>query len=512
VARAFQPAAPRTGKSLANGYKRPGGEMADPLQPSRRLELAYPGSFRGLKIGSAERQAPGRGQVEIRVHAAGLNYRDLMVAMNVYPGGEVAFGGECAGTITRVGEGVVNFAEGDEVIAVAHGAFADYVRTRSEFVVMKPPAFSFAESATLPVTFLTAHYAINHLARIRAGERILIHAGAGGVGLAALQLALQAGAEVLATAGNDAKRAFLQELGVKHTFSSRSLEFAEQVMQCTEGRGVDVVLNSLAGEFIPKSLSVMAPCGRFLEIGKRDICENTPLGMEVFKKNTAFFGIDLDLISQERPEMIQSMLLELLEWFNRGQLKPLPLQAFAIEEATAAFRHMAKAKHIGKVVLTLSDDAIDCAPAPGQPLDTGLREEILAADAEQRLQILESHIREQLSRALGISPAELDLHASLAEIGLDSLMALELKNRFEKQLEITLPVSTFLEGRSLAQLTRNISDLFDSGNGRPGSFLSAPPQDDAGDLLARLDSLSDANVDQLLDQLMKEGASVHGRS
>jgi len=512
-------AAQRNNEPIAARNAWDGETPTDLSGPCRQLRRRFPGSMKGLTIEPAERQTPGPGEVEIRVHAAGLNYRDLMIAMDVYPGDQVAFGGECAGTIARIGPDVVGFAVGDGVIAFSSGAFADYVRTSADFVWMKPAALSFAESATLPIAFLTAHYAINHLARIAKGERILIHAAAGGVGLAALQLAQQAGAEVLATAGNDEKRAFLRALGVKHTFNSRSLDFAEDVMQCTEGRGVDVVLNSLAGEFIPKSLSVLAPCGRFLEIGKRDFFENTPLGMRVFEKNVAFFGIDLNIVLNERPAMIRSMLFELMESFNRGDLKPLPLRAFPIQEAVAAFSYMAKAKHIGKVVLCLRDDATESPQAvtkpsaPGQSPDpVPLREAIMAAGADQRLQLLKSYVCEQLSKALGLSPIELDVQAPLSSLGLDSLMALELKNRFETQLDVTLPLSIFLGGPSIVQVTRTLNDLFDDGGCRPSQSFTSSVNPDGGAqrLLAEFDNFSDAEVDLLLNRMLKEGASVNG--
>src|SRR5262249_33983624 len=156
-------------------------------------------------------------------------------------------------------------------IALAPASFSTFVTTAADFVVPKPDALSFEEAATIPVAFLTASYALHHLAKMSVGDRVLIHAAAGGVGMAAVQLAQRAGAEIFGTAGNPEKRAFLQALGVHHVMDSRSLDFANEVMERTGGQGVNIVLNSLAGAFIPASLAVLGAHGRFVEIGKRDI-------------------------------------------------------------------------------------------------------------------------------------------------------------------------------------------------------------------------------------------------
>src|SRR5207302_9094177 len=177
---------------------------------------------------------------------------------------------------------------------------------------------SFEEAAAIPVTFLTAHYAVNHLARMGEGERVLIHAAAGGVGLSAVQLAQRAGAEIFATAGSPEKRAFLQYIGVKHVMDSRSLAFAEEVMQRTGGKGVDIVLNSLPGEYIPKSLSILAPHGRFLEIGKMDIYMNRALDLYPFSNNLSYFAIDMDRLCRERSALIHLLSLEVMAYFKDG--------------------------------------------------------------------------------------------------------------------------------------------------------------------------------------------------
>jgi myxalamid-type polyketide synthase MxaB len=320
-----------------------------------RLEIAKPGTLEGLELKPNSRKELDPIEVEIEVAATGLNFSDVLKAMGLYPGlkgKEIPLGIECSGKIIRVGSEVFDFKVGDEVIAIAPFCFGNFVTTPAPLVVPKPAAHSVEEAATIPIAFLTAHYALNYLGRMRKGEKVLIHAGAGGVGLAAIQLAQQAGVEIFATAGSAEKREFLRKLGVQHVMDSRSLDFVEQIMAATKGQGVDLVLNSLAGEFIPKSLSVLAPYGRFLEIGKIDIYQDTKLGLSPFQKNLSYFAIDLDRLIRERPELLRSLFLELIGYFQEGKLKPLPHTIFPLQEAVSAFRYMAQRKNIGKVVVT----------------------------------------------------------------------------------------------------------------------------------------------------------------
>ena len=236
-----------------------------------QLVSTTPGILDGLKLQAMTRRPPGPGEVEIEVRATGLNFRDVLMAMGMYPGGQDALGVECSGKVTAIGDRVEGLQVGDDVVGIAAGGFGTYVTTDARLVARLPKGLGFEEAATIPSAFLTADYTLNHLARISSGDRVLIHAAAGGVGMAALQLAKHAGAIIYATAGSAEKRALIQSLGVEHVMDSRSLAFAEEIMARTEGAGVDVVLNSLSGEFIPKSLSVVKPGGIFLEIGRRDI-------------------------------------------------------------------------------------------------------------------------------------------------------------------------------------------------------------------------------------------------
>ena len=339
---------PRAAK-LSNG-----AVLEIPDADSFRLDISRPGNLENLLLRGTSRPELQPGEVEIRVNAAGLNFRDVMNAAGVYPGGPIPFGAECSGIISAVGSSVVDMKAGDEVIAVANGSFSAYTTADAHAVVPKPPAFSFGQAATIPIAFLTAYYSLQHLAKLSRGERVLIHAAAGGVGLAAVQLAQHAGAEIFATAGTSEKRAYLKSMRVPHVLDSRSLNFADEIMKTTGGYGADVVLNSLPGEYITRSLSILAAYGRFVEIGKTDIYQNKPLGLFPFRNNLSYFALDLERVCRERPALLRSLLLELMVMFQRGSLKPLPHNIFPVEDAANAFRYMARRKNIGKVVISFT--------------------------------------------------------------------------------------------------------------------------------------------------------------
>jgi malonyl CoA-acyl carrier protein transacylase len=334
-----------------------------------RLEISKPGILNNLMLRAISRSKPGPGEVEIQVCAAGLNFKDVAKAMNLLADvnlegnfSQRSLGLECAGIISAVGSGVEGFEIGDEVIAFAPHSFSTHTTTDVRFVVRKPAHISFEEAATIPAVFLTAYYALHYLTRISKGDRILIHAAAGGVGLAAIQLAQKAGAEIFATAGSPEKREFLRSLGVHHVMDSRSLAFADEVLERTGGKGVDIVLNSLAGEAIPKSLSVLGRYGRFIEIGKRDIDQNSKLGLRPFRNNLSFIAVDLDQLWYDRPDFMGDLLRELMKHFSEQTLHPLPHRVFPIKKVRDAFRYMARALHIGKIVISLQDPDVVMTP------------------------------------------------------------------------------------------------------------------------------------------------------
>ena len=317
------------------------------------LAIVSPGNLDTLTLRADTRQPPQAGEVEIEVSVAGLNFKEVLAAAGLIPSPAPSFnfGLECAGKIVALGEGVEDLAIGDEVIAFGSACFSRFITTPSNLVAPKPAHLSLQEAATLPIAFTTAYYALTKMGRLSKGEKVLVHAAAGGVGMAAVQIAQWVGAEIFATAGSPEKRQFLRSLGIEHVMDSRSVAFADEVMQQTNGKGVDVVLNSLSGEFIPKGLSVLARYGRFLELGLRDILSHSQLDLSVFEKRLSFFAIQVD------PELpnFSSMWRELAHHFQAGDFAPLPHKVFSITTVAEAFKYMAEAKHIGKIVIALED-------------------------------------------------------------------------------------------------------------------------------------------------------------
>jgi 8-amino-7-oxononanoate synthase len=326
-----------------------------------RLQLSAYGTLDNLTLVPMQRKSPQQGEIEIAVATSGVNFRDVLNALGVLKeylqamgftdSTEVPFGGECVGTVVSIGKGVTNFQVGDEVIAAqAVGSLSSHVIVNAQFAIAKPQNLNYTEAATIPTTFLTAYYGLHHLAKIKPGDKILIHAAAGGVGQAAVQIAQQIGAEVYATA-SVGKWDFLKASGIKYVMNSRNLDFAEEVMQLTGGKGVDLILNSLNGDFIPQNLAILAPNGRFVEIGKVGIWSQAQVAEQ--RADINYFPFDLLEVSRQDPDLINRMFAELRQQFVDGKLQPLPHKVFPIQQADDAFRYMAQAKHIGKVVISL---------------------------------------------------------------------------------------------------------------------------------------------------------------
>ncbi len=342
-------------------------ESVDSTPEKRLAPLTEPFQVRTTKYGVLEnltlipmkRFDPEPGEIEIQPFATGLNFRDTLRALGMFndpndktavsPLDDIPFGIECAGRVTRVGKGASNFKEGDAVTAVlAVGSLGSYVNVRHDFVAYKPENITFEEASTVPLAFLTAHYGLNHLAGIKEGDKVLIHAAAGGVGMAAIQFVHNAGATVFATASRG-KWDFLKSIGVEYVADSRSLDFSNDIMAQTNGQGVDVVLNSLNGEFISKSMQVCAEGARFLEIGKIGVWDEKQV--HELRSDISYFVFDVGEIADDNPGLISKMFIELMEGFKDGRLKPLPHTSFSVHDAAAAFRYMAQAKHIGKIVV-----------------------------------------------------------------------------------------------------------------------------------------------------------------
>lgn len=327
-----------------------------------RLDFHAPGQLHNLVWLSQEASSIKRDEIEIEVRATGLNFRDVMYLMGLLPDEalENGFAGaslglEFAGVVINVGSDVETIHMGDKVMGFGSSCFSSHITTHEGAVAKMPEHWSFESAATVPTVFFTVYYSLRHLADLQPNERVLIHGGAGGVGIAAIQLAKYLGAEVFATAGSDEKRAFVELLGADHVFDSRSLSFADEILIATNGEGVDVVLNSLAGEAIRRNLSILKPFGRFLELGKRDFFENTPIGLRPFRNNISYFGIDADQILTGRPQLVARLFSEVMELFYNGVLAPLPCRIFKADHVVDAFRFMQQSRHIGKVVVSLAN-------------------------------------------------------------------------------------------------------------------------------------------------------------
>ncbi|MEV6974449.1 type I polyketide synthase [Kitasatospora sp. NPDC093806] len=341
-------------------------------EPTVRVSIQRPGVLDDLGLEAVTILPPGPGEVVLKVSHAALNYRDVLMAIGMYPGqGEESprLGWECAGTVEAVGPDVDEVEVGDRVIAFTDGAMATRVVTKAVLTAPMPAGLTPAEAATLPASYLTAYHALHGLADVAPGDRVLIHSATGGTGLAALNVARWKGAEVFATAGSAEKRALLRELGVQHVADSRSLAFVDSFRLATDKAGFDVIVNTLAGEAIPANLSLMAPYGRYIELSKRDIIEDEPLPLGFFARNLSFHAVDLVHMVQHQPRRAGALLRAAAELVGQGVLRPLPFQEFPADRAAEAFRLMSQSRHTGKIVLSFPDVLPDHRSV-SRPVDT----------------------------------------------------------------------------------------------------------------------------------------------
>ncbi|KAK3324470.1 fatty acid synthase S-acetyltransferase [Cercophora scortea] len=320
-----------------------------------KLTIASPGLLDTLQfVDDTEVSLPlSEDQVEMEVKAVGMNFVDLMNALAQISGNFL--GAECAGIVTRAGKNT-RFKPGDRVWAATTDAYRTLARTHDSLVQLMPAELSFEEAASLPSVYGTCYYALCDVARLRKGEKILIHSAAGGVGQAAIWLAQLAGAEIFATVGMQEKREFLtQTFGIPddHIFSSRDpVSFSLGIMRATGGVGVDVVLNSLAGEALRVTWECMAPFGRFLEVGKKDILSFANLPMHPFAKNVSFTAIDLLYVLQSNLPLARRIFEEVKLLVDAGKIRgPQPLNVYGYSQIETAFRVMQAGKHIGKIVV-----------------------------------------------------------------------------------------------------------------------------------------------------------------
>ncbi len=354
---------------LRRGSTAESGELAIPKPPFQLRSRGY-GVLENLALVAGSRRAPGPGEVEIEVRAAPLNFKDVLFALGVLKDHGAAprsldqeLGLEAAGVVTAVGDGV-DFALGRPVLASVTGALASHVTMPAYAVVPIPEGLDFTDAAALPTVFLTSLYALERCANLAPGERVLIHAAAGGVGQAAIQVARRRGCEVFATA-SPAKWDGLRAQGIEHVFSSRKPGFAQEILDRTGGRGVDVVLNSLPGDMIEEGVRCLAPNGRFVEIGKIDVWSADR--MKEARPDVRYFAFDMDDVRRADPGLHHALMTDLARGFADGTFVPLPARVFPLARAADAFRLLAQAKHVGKVVLRF--------PAAGSAKEERLRDD-----------------------------------------------------------------------------------------------------------------------------------------
>ncbi len=354
-----------------------GREVFVPQLMPRRERMAdaplavQPSATKALDALQAEpftRVAPAPGEVEIRVEVAGLNFRDVLGAMGMVTLPGNTLGGECAGTIMAVGAGVTGMSVGDRVMAFALGALRTHVCVLATLVTPLPPWLAFSHAAALPVAYLTAWHALVTVARVTRGERVLVHAAAGGVGLAAVHVARWLGATVVGTAGSPEKRAYLASIGVEAVFDSRVAGFREALTDASGLGTVDVVLNALSDDFIPMSIDVLAPSGRFVEIGKRGIWSDAAVAAR--RADVRYSVFDLADVAARDGAAVGSALREIAALITQGTLPVLPTVSFPLDACVDAFRYMAQARQIGKIVITMPTGTA-ALPADGTVVVTG---------------------------------------------------------------------------------------------------------------------------------------------
>ena len=303
----------------------------------------------------------GKDEVEISVKCIGMNFKDIMIAL-----GQIPFyhdiGIDCSGIVTAVGSHVTDISPGTRVCGMTHGAYANITRIAQHKVAKIPDFLGFTEAASLPVVFCTAYYALVEIARLCEGESILIHAAAGGVGQAAIMMAQNVKAEVFATVGSlDKKDLIMHTYGIPedHIFSSRDTSFQQELMTMTGQKGVDVVLNSTTGELLRQSWRCLAPLGRFIEIGKRDLVQNSNLEMEKFLDSVSFLSVDLGIIESSKPLLFKRILTDVVRMYNDNKIRHItPTMVFPISEIQRAMRQMQSGKHAGKIVIEATSDSI----------------------------------------------------------------------------------------------------------------------------------------------------------
>jgi NADPH:quinone reductase-like Zn-dependent oxidoreductase/SAM-dependent methyltransferase len=327
------------------------------------VALERPGDLASLCLRSAARRAPARDEIEIAVEAQAVNFRDSLIALGMLDRAKASPPGtDSVGTIVRIGEGVEGFEVGQRVVGIAPGWFSSFVTVPAALFVPLPSKLSAFEAVTLPLVGATVEVALCDEARLRPGDTVLVHSGAGGLGLAAIRLAQHIGARVFATAGTAQKRAWLLALGVDRVFDSRTIDFHREILEATQGRGVDVVLNSLSGDALDKGVDLMAAGGRFIELGKRDAYSDRPVGLGNLIRNASVHLVDLDELCARDPERVGRTIGRVFARCEALGWRGLPYVRMPASRFDDALRSMASGLLTGKLVVDIAGSSVTTVP------------------------------------------------------------------------------------------------------------------------------------------------------
>jgi acyl transferase domain-containing protein/NADPH:quinone reductase-like Zn-dependent oxidoreductase/NADP-dependent 3-hydroxy acid dehydrogenase YdfG/acyl carrier protein len=348
-------------------------EEAGPLSdPDANFEIEAPqtGRLADLALREIPRHAPGPGEIELRMEGIGLNFKDPMKILGVIGEAELAgthfglsLGMEGMGVITRIGPGVSGFTVGELCFVAVPGMARRYVTTPVDAGAIEPGDGLTLEAYGSVVVLMTAHYALKHAARVQPGEWVLVAGGAGGVGMAAVQIAAKAGAQVIATASTPERANLLRTLGAEHVVDSRSLSAADEVRRLTEGHGADVVVSSAPGEAVLANLEVAAELGRVVEVGKTEIFGGRLIDLGVFNKNLSLISIDLDRMAAQRMDLLLPVHREVLALIRAGEYELLPTRILPVSQLADAFDQVARSTHLGRIVLDFTEPAPPVKPA-----------------------------------------------------------------------------------------------------------------------------------------------------
>ena len=326
-------------------------------QPGRplKLEIGSAGALDTLRLVDDNKVSSPLGgyEVEIEVKATGMNFKDIVISMGQLSSDYI--GVECSGIISKVGKNVSSVTPGQPVMAMSEGAYSNYTRCAETSVASIPQGMSFEDASTIPVVFCTAYYGLMDLGRLGPGDSVLIHAAAGGVGQASILLAKMVGADIFATVGSQTKKELLiQEYAIPsdRIYYSRDASFGPAIRRATGGQGVDVVINSLAGDMLRETWDCLAHFGRFIEIGKRDITSNTRLEMARFDFNATFSSVDLTVVANERPRLMKRIMSDVIKLLTDKSIRPIsPISVYRISDIESAFRTLQSGKSMGKLVI-----------------------------------------------------------------------------------------------------------------------------------------------------------------